>query len=159
MNRLRGQFAFALYDSGTGDLHLFRDRLGILPLYYCQTDKLFAFASEIKGLLPVLGAPAVDEESLYDYLTYRSVPAPYTLLRGVRKVPPGHHVVLTSAGDIHCTPYWQLPPEPATIATTPHGAVELVEEALTESVREALVSDVPSGRICPVGWTAASSPR
>lgn len=145
VNRLRGQFAFALYDSGTGDLHLFRDRLGILPLYYYKTDRLFAFASEIKGLLPVIGTPTVDQDSLYDYLTYRSVPSPYTLLQGVHKVPPGHHVVLTPAGDIRCTPYWQLPVEPVTIKTTPRGAVDLVEEALTESVREALVADVPVG--------------
>ncbi len=57
VNRLRGQFAYAIYDATTGDTHLFRDRLGVLPLYYYADDHLFAFGSEIKALLPVINGP------------------------------------------------------------------------------------------------------
>ena len=88
--RLRGQFAYALYDSDTGDLHLFRDRLGVLPLYYYTDSKVFAFASEIKALYPLIGSPAVDEDSLHDYLAHRAVPSPHTLIKGVRKLPQGN---------------------------------------------------------------------
>ena len=98
VNRLRGQFAYAIHDSATSETHLFRDRLGILPLYYYVNNDVFAFASEIKALLPVIGAPRVDEDSLHDYLAHRSVPAPYTLIAGVRKVPPGHHLVVKQQG-------------------------------------------------------------
>ena len=68
VERLRGQFAYAVHDTATGDTHLFRDRLGILPLYYYVDKQVFAFASEIKALLPVIGLARVDEDSLHDYL-------------------------------------------------------------------------------------------
>ena len=112
VERLHGQFAYAIHDSATGDTHLFRDRLGILPLYYYVNDSVFAFASEIKALLPVIGSPGVDEDSLHDYLAHRSVPAPYTLIKGVRKVPQGHHLVVKSDGTVHSTAYWRLSAQP-----------------------------------------------
>lgn len=143
--KLRGQFAYALHDAKTGDTHLFRDRLGILPLYYYADEKFFAFASEIKALLPAIGSPQVDHESLHDYLAHRSVPAPYTLLRGVRKVPQGHHLVVSAGGDIRIEPYWELPRESQIRQVSPEEAVRLVDEALTASVRDALVADVPVG--------------
>ncbi len=143
--KLRGQFAYALHDAKTGDTHLFRDRLGILPLYYYADSSFFAFASEIKALLPAIGSVHVDHESLHDYLAHRSVPAPYTLLRGVRKVPQGHHLVVSAKGDIRIEPYWELPKEPQIRKVTPEEAVRLVDEALTASVRDALVADVPVG--------------
>ena len=82
---LRGQFAYALHDSTTGETHLFRDRLGILPLYYYADDSVFAFASELKALLPMIGAVRIDEASLHDYLAHRAVPGPHTLIENVRK--------------------------------------------------------------------------
>ncbi len=145
VERLRGQFAYAIHDSATGETHLFRDRLGILPLYYYVNNDVFAFASEIKALLPVIGAPRVDEDSLHDYLAHRSVPAPYTLIEGVRKVPQGHHLVVKADGTVHSTAYWTLSPQPNGRKVSPREAVRLVDEALTVSVREALVADVPVG--------------
>ncbi|HEX6346009.1 asparagine synthase (glutamine-hydrolyzing) [Umezawaea sp.] len=143
--RLRGQFAYALHDSATGETHLVRDRLGILPLYYYATADVFAFASEIKALFPVIGAHRVDGESLHDYLAHRSVPAPYTLVEGVRKVPQGHHLVVTADGAIRTEPYWELPREPDVRQVSPEEAVRLVDDALTASVRDALIADVPVG--------------
>ncbi|MEC3955859.1 asparagine synthase (glutamine-hydrolyzing) [Nocardia sp. CDC153] len=142
---LRGQFAYAIHDSATGETHLFRDRLGILPLYYYATDTFFAFASEIKALLPVIESPRVDTASLHDFLAHRSVPAPYTFLDGVRKVPQGHHLVVRADGKVRIAPYWQLPAEGETLQVGPERAVELLDDALRNSVRDALVADVPVG--------------
>ncbi|NMN96656.1 asparagine synthase (glutamine-hydrolyzing) [Antrihabitans stalactiti] len=145
VDRLRGQFAYAIHDSNTDETHLFRDRLGILPLYYYTDSKMFAFASEIKALLPVLPSTAVDEASLHDYLAHRSVPAPYTFIEGVRKVPQGHHLVVAPDGSVRSEAYWELPREPSLLKVSPSEAVNLVDEALTASVRDALVADVPVG--------------
>jgi asparagine synthase (glutamine-hydrolysing) len=145
VSKLRGQFAYAIHDARTGETHLFRDRLGILPLYYYADARMFAFASEIKALLPAIGSAEVDQESLHDYLAHRSVPAPYTLLRGVRKVPQGHHLVVSASGEVRTEPYWELPRESEIRKVTPEEAVRLVDEALTASVRDALVADVPVG--------------
>ncbi len=143
--RLRGQFAFAVHDVKTGETHLFRDRVGILPLYYYSDSTLFAFASEIKALLPQLPSCRVDEDSLHDYLSHRVVPAPYTLITGVRKVKAGHHLLIKPDGTVISEPYWQVPNEPAVLDVTEAEAVDLVDQALTESVREALIADVPVG--------------
>ena len=145
VEQLHGQYAYAIHDSATAQTHLFRDRLGILPLYYFADRDVFAFASEIKALLVLIGSPSIDEASLHDYLTHRSVPAPFTLIKGVRKVPQGHHLVVKADGSIHTNAYWQLPAEPHGPAISPPEAVRLVDDALTASVREALVADVPVG--------------
>ncbi|KAA0023865.1 asparagine synthase (glutamine-hydrolyzing) [Antrihabitans cavernicola] len=142
---LRGQFAYAIHDSETEETHLFRDRLGILPLFYYADSTMFAFASEIKGLLPALRSVAVDSESLHDYLAHRSVPAPYTFVQGVRKLPQGHHLTIRPDGTFESSPYWELPKTSRPERVAPAEAVRLVDEALTTSVRDALVADVPVG--------------
>lgn len=145
VSRLRGQFAYAIHDSETGETHLFRDRLGILPLYYYATDTLFAFASEIKALYPVIEQPTVDTASLHDFLAHRSVPAPYTFIEGVRKVPQGHHLVVRADGSVRTEAYWRLSRDSESLDISPAAAVELLDEALRASVRDALVADVPVG--------------
>ena len=142
---LRGQFAYGLHDSETGETHLFRDRIGILPLYYYSDARLVAFASEIKALLPLISGPQVDEDSLHDYLAHRAVPSPHTLIRGVRKLPQGHHLVVKPDGSIHLSAYWQLDTKSSGRRATPAEAVGLVDEALKASVRESLIADVPVG--------------
>jgi asparagine synthase (glutamine-hydrolysing) len=69
LQQVNGQFAFGFLDEGSQRLVLARDRLGILPLYWWADSRLFAFASEVKALLPAIGAPRLDEEALEDYLT------------------------------------------------------------------------------------------
>ncbi|MFI5783597.1 asparagine synthase (glutamine-hydrolyzing) [Nocardia sp. NPDC051570] len=145
VGKLRGQFAYAIHDSRTNETHLFRDRLGILPLYYYATDTLFAFASEIKALFPVVEKPGVDTASLHDFLAHRSVPAPYTFIEGVRKVPQGHHLVVRADGAVRIEAFWTLPPDSEVIDVTPDAAVDLLDNALRSSVRDALVADVPVG--------------
>ncbi|MFI6865292.1 asparagine synthase (glutamine-hydrolyzing) [Nocardia sp. NPDC050406] len=144
VSELRGQFAYAIHDSGTAQTHLFRDRLGILPLYYYATDEIFAFASEIKALFPVMDEVRVDTASLHDFLAHRSVPAPFTFIDGVRKVPQGHHLTVGADGGVRVESYWALPPV-ADLEVTPRRAVDLLDDALQSSIRDALVADVPVG--------------
>lgn len=149
VEHLRGQFAYALHD-GT-DLWLHRDRLGIVPLHYVVTDELVAFASEIKALLPVLsGPPQVDHASLDAYLARRAVPAPFTLVEGVRKLLPGHRMRVRPDGDLTIEPYWHIPdgpPDPISDAE----AIDRVEQALVTAVRRSLVADVEVGSLLSGG--------
>lgn len=149
VRQLRGQFAYALFDAdgdeGGGELHLFRDRLGVLPLYYYTDGRMFAFASEIKALLPAIGHVQVDDAALHGYLAHRSVPAPHTFIEGVRKVRPGHHLAVGADGTVRERAYWALPTRPELRTTDPAEAVRLVGDALRDSVRESLVSDVEVG--------------
>ncbi|MCZ7525036.1 MAG: asparagine synthase (glutamine-hydrolyzing) [Acidimicrobiia bacterium] len=146
VERLRGQFAYGIVDERDGQLWLHRDRLGILPLYWYRDEDVLVFASEIKAILPALPrAPEVDEESLADYLAHRSVPTPHTMFRGVRKLPPGHRLLARPDGRVTVERYWALPVEPAREHVPDAEALTLVGEALRDSVRAALVADVPVG--------------
>jgi asparagine synthase (glutamine-hydrolysing) len=145
VHRLDGQFAYAVHDRDRGELLLVRDRLGILPLYYHVDAERIAFASEIKALLPALaGGPRIDTASLDAYLSLRSVPAPFTLFEGIRKLPAGHRLRVTADGRTSLERYWSIPE--AHPASMPDGeAVDAVEAALERSVAAAMVADVPLG--------------
>jgi asparagine synthase (glutamine-hydrolysing) len=144
---LEGQFAFAIHDAVEQTTWLFRDRLGILPLYYWSDSAHLLFASEAKALLPVLpSAPRVDTYALQAYLAHRSVPSPHTLFEGIRKLAPGHMLRASRGGDVSVRRWWTLPDE---IATPREGlglkAVSAVSKALRQSVAANLVADVPVG--------------
>ena len=146
VQQLLGQFAYSLYDAGAATLWLFRDRLGVLPLYYYADADILLFASEIKALLPLLPAPAeVDEASLFAYLGAASVPPPHTLFRGIRKVPQGHWLRVGPDGWVTTHRYWEVPADVDELDVTDGEAVDLVEAALHRSVEAALVADVPVG--------------
>ncbi len=149
VDRLEGQFAYALDDGD--DLWLVRDRMGILPLFYYQDDQCFAFASELKALLPALPRqPSIDTRSLDSYLARRAVAAPYTLIEGVRKVLPGHTLRVSRDGRVDQRPYWSLPDgEPRAIGD--EQAVHRVAAALREAVDRSLVADVPVGALLSGG--------
>jgi asparagine synthase (glutamine-hydrolysing) len=145
LERLRGQFAFALHDGATGDLWLARDRLGILPLYYYRDERIFAFASEMKALAPVIpGGLRLEEDSLWQYLAHRSVPAPDTLFSGVRKVLPGGVMRVPASGELSERRYWRIP-DPSCLRVDEGEAVERLDTALRSAVEESLVADVPVG--------------
>ena len=145
IHQLHGQFAFAIHDSQDDSIWLFRDRLGILPLYYYLDDNVFLFASEIKSLLAAMPIPLdVDLLSLGNYLAGRAVPAPHTLFNGVRKLPAGHGLHVRSDGSADVSAYWSLPQGDPLDVTDDHAAA-LVSQALTRSVEENLEADVPVG--------------
>jgi asparagine synthase (glutamine-hydrolysing) len=143
VRRFNGMFAFAVWDRAKRELVLARDRLGVKPLYYYANGSRLAFASEIKALLEV---PEVDRtlspDALYHYLGYEFVPAPDTMFRSIRKLPPGHYLRLRG-GRIEVTPYWDLRFE---TERRPRAYYEArLRDLLTESVRKRLVADVPLG--------------
>lgn len=142
---LQGQFAYAVHDADDGSLWLFRDRLGILPLYYWYDQRQLLFASEIKSLLPALPQrPEVDHYGLEGYLAHRSVPAPDTLFVGIKKLLPGHWLHVTREGNVTIQRWWSIPDAPPR-SMSPGDAVETVRQALDASVAANLVADVPVG--------------
>jgi asparagine synthase (glutamine-hydrolysing) len=145
VRQLEGQFAYGLYDEADDALWLARDRMGVLPLYYYADAALFVFASEIKALLPALpNGPQVDEQSLDDYLAHRSVPAPYTLFRGVRKLPPAHTLRVGPRSAEAPRRYWSIPAAGGD-RVSGAAAIDQVEQTLTAAVESAMVADVPVG--------------
>jgi asparagine synthase (glutamine-hydrolysing) len=151
--RLRGMFAIALWDSEQGRLLLTRDRYGIKPLYYRETQSELAFASELRAL----PRGEVDLDALEAFLAFNSVPAPLTIFREVRKLPPGH-VLVWQEGRSELTRYARPAPAMAADVRDDEGA-ELVEELrarLRDSVRAHLVSDVPVGVLLSGGIDSAT---
>jgi asparagine synthase (glutamine-hydrolysing) len=144
VERLRGMFAFGLWDGRRRRLLLARDPLGIKPLYHTRTaDGLFLFASEIRALLAWPGVRAeLDSEALWDYLGQRYVPGPRTAFKGISKLPPGHLAVVSDAG-IEIRRYWDLPLDGETWSEAE--CVETFRALVTDSVRREMVSDVPLG--------------
>lgn len=144
MQRLRGEFAFAIWDDERGELFAARDRFGIKPLYYARHAGAVYLASEIKALL-ALGVPARwDAESLAAHLLV-CYPADRTLFEGIRQVPPGC-LLRTDGADIRVEGYWDLDfPLEADLPTGGDLEAHLatVREAVVESIRVRLRADVP----------------
>jgi asparagine synthase (glutamine-hydrolysing) len=147
LHRLNGMFAFAVWDVRRRRLFLARDRIGEKPLYYHHSPERVVFASEIKALLADPRLPRdLDPRGLVNFLTYGHGMAPRTILASVRKLPPGHFLLVEDGG-VRIEEYWD-----AATAEDDGGAVEDEGEAarqvgqlLDDSVRRRLVADVPVG--------------
>jgi asparagine synthase (glutamine-hydrolysing) len=146
VERLQGMFAFALWDSRGRRLLLARDRVGIKPLYYADTGRSLVFASEIKALLvdPAV-ARELDLAAVDSFLTHYYLPGEATLLRGVRKLLPGHCLTVEN-GRVRITRYWDLrfaprADDPATLSDS----ARALDALLDDSVRSHMISDVPVG--------------
>ena len=146
VTRFRGMFAFALWDANNERLLLARDRYGKKPLFLYQADGLLLFASEIKGILAVPGVPRrVDRAALWDYFAYRYVPAPATLLEGIRKLMPGSYAVC-ERGVVTEVAYFSPADGEVSSARRPAGdPVAGFLGELDEAVRVRMISDVPFG--------------
>jgi len=108
IERIRGMYAFAIWNRRDRTLWLGRDRVGIKPLYYSWDGATFVFGSELKALLRHPSVrPVVDESAVDDFLTFGYVPAPRTIFRGVRKLEPGHTLEVSERG-VRCARYWDL---------------------------------------------------
>jgi len=144
VNRLRGMFAFGIWDARRRTIYLVRDRLGIKPLYYTILNGRLIFGSEIKAILAHGGLPRqVREDALSDYLTFQYVPAPKSMFQDVFKLEPGHWLRFDSQG-VLAQQYWDLKPAPPLDSDRRQIEGEIIE-GLSESVRLRLVSDVPLG--------------
>jgi asparagine synthase (glutamine-hydrolysing) len=156
--RLRGMFAFAIWDRRTRELFLARDRFGVKPLYYVlHDDGSIYFASEIKALLAA-GAvtPALNIAALPDYLANHAPSGDATLFDGVRRLPPGC-TLRWRDGEVEIEPYWEL--SFASAVSPDRSDVDLIAEyrdRFTEAVRMRLMSDVPLGMFLSGGIDSAA---
>ncbi len=143
VERLRGMFAFAIWDRRARRLLLARDRLGKKPLYYYCGGNFFAFASEIKALLEIPGVPReVDPAALDLYLSLRYVPGPRTMFKNIFKLQPGHRM-LVEDGRTRIEKYWDIEYRPEQRPAREN--LERFRHLLEESVRLRMISEVPLG--------------
>ncbi|MGH7392613.1 MAG: asparagine synthase (glutamine-hydrolyzing) [Candidatus Rokuibacteriota bacterium] len=144
VTRLNGMFAFALWDARRRRLLVGRDRMGIKPLYYAEDGPRLLFASEAKAILAAVRAgAAIDPVALQEYLALGYVPAPYSLFRGIRKLPPGS-LMVSEAGRVRIEPFWRVPAG-GTTAMDDREWAALFVETLEGAVASQMVSDVPLG--------------
>jgi len=146
LERINGQFAFAIWDSRKKELFLARDRVGIRPLYYTWSGGRFLFASEIKAILAVDGKRELDLEALGQLFVFWTTLPGRTFFKGIAELPPGHFLLLRE-GRPEPEPYWRIPfhhPEACSRMELPEAAFAL-RELLSDSVRLRLRADVPVG--------------
>src|SRR5262249_21892848 len=147
--RLRGMFAVAIWDAPGRRLVLARDRFGIKPLYYSDLNGELAFASELRAL----PRGEIDLDALEALLAFNSIPAPFTIFREIRKLPPGH-LLSWDDGRVRLERFAR----PAPLEERSDEETELVEELrsrMRDSVRAHLVSDVPVGVLLSGGVDSA----
>jgi asparagine synthase (glutamine-hydrolysing) len=145
VDELRGMFAFAIWDDRTSRLTVARDRLGIKPLYYWQTDDGVAFASELRSFLALPEFPReIDADAVREYLALGYVPDPSCIIRGVRKLPPAHVLTWSAEDGLSIRQYWS-PVRPESPIADEREAVEELRRLLADAVASHLESDVRLG--------------
>ncbi|HET9790421.1 MAG TPA: asparagine synthase (glutamine-hydrolyzing) [Candidatus Angelobacter sp.] len=155
VNHLRGMFGFALWDNHRRRLLLARDRLGIKPLYYADVNGTLVFGSEIKSILrhPEVSVE-LDHEALSNFLSLKYIPAPQTLFRGIRALPPGFLLTCDRDG-IKLRKYWDLS-FTSPVSRSEEECAEELEALLRESVLLHLQSDVPFGAFLSGGLDSST---
>jgi asparagine synthase (glutamine-hydrolysing) len=155
VERLRGMFAFAIWDEKKNKLLLARDRLGIKPLYYYLNNEKIIFASEIKAILQDSSVKReIDLEAFSDYLSLLYVPAPKTMFRNIHKLPAGHILVYTAGGS-QVKEYWDVS-FAQTYDKSEQQWSEEIFRLLTEAVKIRLISEVPLGAFLSGGVDSSS---
>jgi asparagine synthase (glutamine-hydrolysing) len=156
LDRLKGMFAFALWDEHRRQLFLARDRFGIKPLYYAHTGGHFLFGSELKAILAHPQVPRrINRKAVLDYLVYRYVPSPNTIWEDLHKLPPAHWLLYDAATEkTTVRRYWSIPDRPVQWAEKE--AVERVDALLLQSVTEHLRADVPIGAFLSGGYDSSA---
>ena len=155
VERLNGQFAFALWDGHR--LFCARDPIGIKPFYYYRDDKRFAFASEPRAFLHLENwSPEIDLDGIELFFRYRFIPAPATALKGVRKLLPGEWMVIEADGRERRERYFQLDPTTVETLDNVDEARERIRAELTSAVQSQLVADVPLGAFLSGGLDSST---
>ncbi|MGM0579425.1 MAG: asparagine synthase (glutamine-hydrolyzing) [Bacteroidota bacterium] len=145
LNRLNGFFAFAFYDQQKEEMLVARDRYGIKPLYYLEDEDRFIFASELKAILKFGIEKTIDTNSLYTYLQLNYLPAPMSMVKGVKKLMPGQYAVVKKKS-VEFNSYYELKTtfEKSFQGTYEDAQVQL-KSLMEKSVERRLVADVPLG--------------
>ncbi len=156
VQKLRGMFAFALYDERAGRLLIARDRLGKKPLHYGVDKGTLLFASEIKAILAVRPELAkVSQQALLQYMYFGYVPDPATAFEPIRKLPPGHLLEFEN-GSVRIRQYWDLPEYGTYDPASEEELLEELEKRLAEAVRIRLIADVPLGAMLSGGTDSST---
>lgn len=155
LSKLRGMYAFAIWDSRKSVGHICLDPLGIKPLYYREHDGALIFASEIKSILTMgLGQPQINYQATHDYFQHLYIPAPETIYNGIHRLEPGSYLSWVANGIKH-KQYWDLHFEPDNDRSKAD-TVAQCGEALQNSVRAHMVSDVPVGVLLSGGLDSST---
>jgi asparagine synthase (glutamine-hydrolysing) len=159
LDRLNGMFAFAIWDNTERRLFVARDRMGVKPLYYSWSDGRFVFASRPSAMTGLLanGGAEIDPQSLRIYLELGYIPAPMSLYRKVRKLPPGHWMTVDARGP-RLTRYWDyrhIAPDASLLKRSENELVDELDELIRGATRLRLMSDVPLGAFLSGGVDSA----
>lgn len=156
VHKLRGMFAFALFDERHRRLLLARDRLGKKPLHYALWDGNLLFGSEIKAILAA--APElthVNSQGLLQYFYFGYIPDPMTAFSAIQKLPPGH-ILEFEHGEARVRQYWDLPEYGTYSPVSEEECLDQLEEKLAEAVRIRLIADVPLGALLSGGTDSST---
>lgn len=156
VSRLNGMFAIALWDKKENKLVLVRDRLGIKPLHYWQSEDTLVFSSEIKSILQAGYPRELDFDGMSRFFTFEYVPAPQTIFEGIKKLLPGHMMIIRGSM-IQVNPYWDVKHERGpNFLENEDAMLDEIYERLKESVKKRLISDVPLGVFLSGGMDSSS---
>ena len=155
LQHLNGMFAFAVWDNQQKTLFIVRDRLGIKPLYYTQTEDGIAFSSELKSLLTLDELDrTIDKDQIYLYMHYGYIPGSQTILKNIQRLEPGHLMHIFASG-VTTKNYWQLEHEPEQ----DRGESTYIEEfkhLFDDAIQLRLRSDVPLGILLSGGLDSSA---
>jgi asparagine synthase (glutamine-hydrolysing) len=159
LERLNGMFALAIWDNTERRLFVARDRMGVKPLYYSWSDGRFVFASRPSAMTGLLagGGAEIDPQSLRIYLELGYIPAPLSLYRKVRKLPPGHWMTVDARGP-RALRYWDyrhIAPDASLLKRSENELIDELDELIRRATRLRLMSDVPLGAFLSGGVDSA----
>jgi asparagine synthase (glutamine-hydrolysing) len=158
LHRLRGMFAFCIWDAKRRKLLLVRDRFGKKPIYYAQLPQGLYFGSELK-CLKAAGVPLeIDRDALRLYFQFTNIPDPFSIFRAIRKLEPGSWLECDDQGNTKTGQYWRLP---VPVADTPANfsvdeACRQIRDKFDEAVRIRMIADVPLGAFLSGGIDSSS---
>ena len=148
VSRLIGMFAFAVWDAAAKELFLFRDRIGVKPLYYYHHNGVFAFASELKALHAALADRLeIDPGALGEFLHYGYIANPRSIYRHTYKLEPGHWLKVSSELRVEKHRYWSFEHDPReeSLALAADAAADKIEALMVDAFTKRLIADVPVG--------------
>ncbi|MCG7958116.1 MAG: N-acetylglutaminylglutamine amidotransferase [Candidatus Thiodiazotropha taylori] len=148
VEHLSGMFAFAVWDAQNQSLFMARDRFGIKPLYYAENGKVVRFASNTQALLAAGGVDtSLDPLALhYQFTLHGVVPAPHTIFKGIRKLPPGHTMTIEANGTQRLSRYWSYSATRTDRSMSDQDWLDAIHDELREAVRKRNeIADVPVG--------------
>jgi asparagine synthase (glutamine-hydrolysing) len=157
LNRLNGMFGLAIWDVNRRRLTLARDRMGIKPVYYAIRDGRLWFGSEMRAILAAPGVPnpAIDAQAVESFLRYRYIPAPDTILEGVKKLAAGTRLVVEEGKPPRVDRWWDFSPQAFDPMPSEREAESQLLEIYSAAVKRQLISDVPVGILLSGGMDSA----